>query len=202
LPGAAEQPRLAAASLLVKTALADARVRELLGSGEPTVVSATELSDKDRASAYLNGETESRPEPRASLLLWNRSAGRAARVELSARGSEVLAVSAVSESEVPFVPAEVDEAFALAKANPQARAAIGETWGRYRLARPGEPAEAFTASALPVRSTDPKDPCSTHRCLEFIFRAEHAFLPMRVGVDLTTHSAQVVGSRTHSGDHP
>ena len=103
------------ARALSSAALADARVRHLLGPGEVSVVSVDRQFDKAEASAYLDGETDKPPVLRATVLLWNRHTRLAARALQSAPGARVLDVSVVNASDVPLIPEEIDEALALAK---------------------------------------------------------------------------------------
>jgi hypothetical protein len=73
-------------STTVQGGASDRRVRELLGPGEPTVVSADASLDKAQAEAFLDDEKAKPPERRASVLLWNRKSGRAARALIGLAG--------------------------------------------------------------------------------------------------------------------
>ena len=101
----------------------------------------------------------------------------------------ILAVQRLSPRDVPFVREDADQALALAKADPKVRRAVGDTLERFEILNSGEEREVpFAAQALPLRSTSPKDPCSKDRCLDLLFRTPRGYLPLRVGVDLTTRT--------------
>ncbi len=188
-------------SVAVKIASTDSRTRELLGPGEPTVVSIDSAFDKTEADAFLSGQ-DPIPAPRATVLLWNRATGKAARVTLSGGDAKAVGAEAVRLEDVPLMPDEVDQALTLAQADAAVKEAIGASLPRFRMATPGAVAAPYSASALPLRSSDPKDPCATHRCLDLIFRVEQGFLPLRVEVDLTLHSVRLEGPSMREEGHP
>ena len=183
-------------------ALADARVRHLLGPGEVSVVSVDRQIDKAEASAYLDGKLDKPPVARATVLLWNRHTRLAARALLSTPDAHLLAVEAVKASEVPLVPEEVEEALALAKASSSVQKAVGPSLAQYHLVRSGDEAGGpLVAEALPVRGTRPNDACTAGRCLDFLFRTESGYLPLRVQVNLGGKTVQVVAAARHGETH-
>lgn len=187
---------------LGRAALADARVRQLIGPGDAKVVAVELIADKAEAEAYLEGRREAPPTAKANVLLWNRITGKAARASLETRDAKILGVTAVKLGDVPLIPEEVEEALALVKASPAAQKAIGDSLEKFHLVFSGEDAShAYIAQALPVRSNDSKDSCAIGHCLEFIFRVEQTYLPLRAHVDLVKRAVAIVGGGEHKESH-
>lgn len=187
------------ASFLTRETLSDARVRELLGPGEGKVIAVDALRDKAEAEAYLDGRREAPPARSASVLVWNKSAGKAARALLSVPDGKVMSVTAVKSADVPLLPDELEEALKLVKASGPARQAVGPSLERYRVVASGEDSsQGYAAQALPVRSYDKADSCAIAHCLDFIFREQRSYLPLRVHVDLGRQSVEVM----HAGARP
>ena len=83
-----------------------------------------------------------------------------------------------------------------------AREAVGPSLERYRVVPSGEDSShGYVAQALPVRSYDEADPCSIAHCLDFIFRAERSYLPLRVHVDLGRRRVEVIRGSSHGESH-
>jgi hypothetical protein len=205
--GAAQQ--LEAASMTVteqqaasREALADRRVRILLGEGEPTVVSTDAIVDKVQAEAFLAGNKPEPPARQASVLFWNRKTGKAARALVALPKGGVLEAVPVNVRDVPVIKEEVQEALDLAKADSSFRRAAGVDVSRFRVAEPGSTsAESYVAQALPLRGTESSDPCTQDRCLDLIFRVENGYLPVRAHIDLTRRQVQLEGSKDRGTHH-
>jgi hypothetical protein len=90
----------------------------------------------------------------------------------------------------------VRDALALVRSNAAARRAI-PTIDQFQPQTPGvrAPREAYVAQMLPLRSTDPKDPCTRDRCADLIFRTPRGYLSVRAHVDFTRRSVDVEGPR-------
>jgi len=181
-----------------KLALSDQRIRAIVGPGEPRVITADVEVDKAETEAYLAGTSEKPPARRVTVVLFNVQTNRAARALVSSTEGRVLSVERITASDVPFVRADADQALALAKANAAVRRAIGDTLDRFEILDTGSDASIpFAAQALPLRSTDPHDSCSTNRCLDLIFRTETGYLSVRAHVNLTKRTVTVQTGGQH-----
>lgn len=182
-------------SLAVERAtLADARVRAIVGAGRPRIIFADAEVDKAEAEAFLADTSQPAPTRRLTVVVLNMQTNKAARAVVSLPQHRILAVQRIPVSDVPFVREDADQALALAKASAAMRRAIGDTLERFVILNSGDDASVpFAAQALPLRSTDPKDPCSVNRCLDLVFRTENGYLPVRAHVDLTRRTVTVVG---------
>jgi hypothetical protein len=56
---------------------------------------------------------------------------------------------------------------------------------------PGVARPQNEVTGLPVRSNDPNDPCSKHRCMQLHFRRGTDYLSLAVDVDITAKHATV-----------
>jgi len=174
--------------------LGDKRIRQLVGQEKPRILISAPEADKAEVEAFLEGASEKAPSHRLVATLFNPKTNKAARAVVLLEGQRILEVEEVKASEVPLSVEDAEDALALAKASPEVEKALGEKVERFSLAEPGkETRSGFVAEALPLRSTNPRDPCSTNRCLDLIFRTEQGYLPVRAHVDLTkrTVTAQV-----------
>ena len=200
-PGAATVPM--DESALTRAVLADPRARASLGPGEVKTVAVDAASDKSEAAAYLEGRRDALPARHATVLLWNRATDKAIRALVSTTDPRVLGIESLRMADVPLIPEELDEALALVKASPQAQKSVGPSLDRFILVQSGdEYPKVDIVQALPVRSSDPKDPCAAHRCLQFLFRSQQGYLPLRAQVDLSKHAVSVIRGRPHEGAHP
>jgi hypothetical protein len=128
-------------------------------------------------------------------------AGTAARrvVVLPAENNRVVSVEQVPPAAVPFTEDDLSAAWALAQRDLTMQRALGGESGRFRplsaaasnLAAAPEP---YAVEALPLRSMDPKDPCSRDRCLDLIFRTPDGYLPTRAHVNLTRQTVVAQGT--------
>jgi hypothetical protein len=174
--------------------LEDPRVRAVVGMERPRIIATDVSVDKAEAEAYLAGRSPNPPTRRVTLVLFNRGSGEAARAVVAPSQNRVLAVQRIDPSDVPVVSDDVGEALTLAKGDPAVRRAIGDTLDRFETLEPGSDRQVpFAVQALPLRGTDPRDPCSVDRCLDLIFRTERGYLPVRARVNLTGRAVTVEG---------
>ena len=184
--GAADQQRLGA------LVLANPEIRRIVGRADARLHFSTPDFDKAEADAFLSGSRDAPPRPQVSVLAV--SAAGAARARLSLDDGRVVDVQAVPAAELPFFDEDVARALALAQRGGQTRAAVGPSLSRFEPARAGQeyPPAAYIAEPLPIRSSNPRDPCSRDRCLELVFRTPSGYLPFRVQVNLTRGTATPV----------
>jgi hypothetical protein len=188
--------------LVTKAALSDARVRGLLGPGEPTVVSTDPTLDKSMADAFLSDEAAKRPQRQASVLLWNRKSGKAARALIQIPEGKVVQATPVATRDVPLLESEIEEALELVKGKESFKRAAGVDISRFHVEESGSGSRApYVAQALPVRGTLPTDPCTEDRCLDLIFRVEEGYLPLRAQVNLTRRSVELAGQSGQGAHH-
>ena len=179
-------------SMVERAVLEDKRVRQIVGEEKPRVLTSDVQIDKAEAEAFLAGKTNNQPARRATVVAFNPKTNRAVRVLVSLEESRILEVQEIKAEEVPFSREDAEDALALAKASPEVRRAVGGRLDQFTILESGSDARVpFAAQALPLRSTNPRDPCSTDRCLDLIFRTEEGYLSVRAHVDLTKHTATV-----------
>ena len=201
-PTPQSEPKSAAVTMLVRLVLENPRVRSALGPGDVKVVAVEVAADKADAEAYLDGKREEPPARQATLLLWNRQSDKAVRAVASSNGDTLVSMEAVASSTMPLLPEELEEAFTLVKASPEARRAVGPSLNEYRLVLSGDDvAQGPIAQALPIRSSNAADPCAAGRCMDFIFSDVAGYLPLRIQVNLKLRAVRVLQSRSHEGAH-
>jgi len=175
-----------------QTAVAEPRVRAIIGEGQPRVVTSAVEVDKAEAEAFLAGRTTPPPTRRVTVLLINPQTQQAAKALIEVSQNRVPSVESIAAMDVPFLRDDADRALALAKADPNVRRAVGDTLDRYEILDSGSDARVpFAAQALPLRSSDPRDVCSADRCIDLIFRTENGYLPLRAHVNLTRGTVEV-----------
>jgi hypothetical protein len=204
-PASAVQPLAAMTTderlAVERSVVADARVRAIIGEGQPRVTTTAVEVDKAEAEAFLAGQTTTPPTRRVTVVLTNPQTQQAARALIDPSQNRVLAVESIAAADIPFVRDDADQALALAKADPNVRRAVGDTLDRYELLESGSDARIpYAVQALPLRSTDPRDVCSVDRCIDLIFRTENGYLPLRAHVDLTRRTVEIHGGA--GGQHP
>lgn len=191
-------------SRLESTVLSDKRVRQVVGEEKLRLIITEAEADKAEAEAYLAGTTDKRPSRRVSVAVFNPKTSKAVHVVVLLEERRILDVQEIKAEDVPFSREDAEEALALAKANGEVRRALGEKIEQFKILDPGTSArEPYAAQALPLRSTDPRDPCSADRCLDLIFRTEQGYLPLRAHVDLTKRNVTLQTRERHDGgEHP
>lgn len=179
-----------------RVALSDPRMKAILGEGQLRVASGDVEMDKGEAESFLEGTSDRRPTSRVVVTALNVQTNIAARAVVSVPQYRVLAVERVPADDMPLVRADADDALALAKASPEARNAVGETLALFRiLDMGGEERVPFAAEVLPLRFSNPDEPCSVDRCLALIFRTENGYLGVGAHVDLTRRTVTVSGGQ-------
>jgi hypothetical protein len=177
-----------------RTIVSDPRVRAIVSEAQPRIITAADELDKSEAEAFLEGRTTTPPTRRVTIVVINPQSQQAARVLFELPDNRILAVESIPASDVPFSRNDADEALALAVANPNLRRLVGDNLNRFQILESGSEARVpFAAQALPVRSTDPRDVCSTDRCVDFIFRTEDGYLPFRAHVNLARRTVEIHG---------
>ena len=191
-------------SLVEKAVLEDKRVRQIVGEEKPRILIAAPETDKTEAQAFIEGTSEKPPSHRVTATVLNPKTNKAARVLFLFESRRVLEVQEIKPDDVPFSREDAEEALALAKANPEVRRALGEKLEQFNLFDSGNEARSpYVAQALPLRSTNPRDPCSTNRCLDLVFRTEEGYLSVRAHVDLTKRTVTLESRRQREkGEHP
>ena len=184
--------------------LSDKRVRQIFGEEKPRFIITEAETDKAEAEAFLAGTTEKRPSRRVSVALFDPKTNRAAHVTVLFEERRILEVQEIKAEDVPLSREDAEDAFSLAKANAELRRALGERMEQFQLADPSKDVrDPYVAEALPLRSTNPRDPCSKDRCLDLIFRTEEGYLPFRAHVDLTKRTVRLETKQRHEGgEHP
>lgn len=166
-----------------RIARSDGRVKEILGEAGVRVVSVLPVLIKTDAPEKL--EVTQRE---VEVVLFRPQGEVGARVVVNLRRNAAVAVSRLASDQVPFTNDDLADAFQLALKNPEVLKALGPAAQSFRIRtnQPGATAVENTVGGLPVRSPDPNDPCSKHRCLRLTFRRGNDYLsePI-VMVDLT-----------------
>jgi hypothetical protein len=176
--------------------LHDDRVRRLVGPGTPRIVAADAVVDKAEAQKFLTGETDTPPGRHVTVLAFDPKTNRAARVVVALDENRIVSVDRADPASVPLVGDDVEDAFALAKKDRAVRRAVGDGLDQAAVSVPGREASGpLVVEGLPLRTSDPRDPCRVDRCLDLIFRAADGYLPIRVRVDVTKRSVSVEGHR-------
>lgn len=178
---------------LERVVLADPRVKKVAGAEKPRVLMSEAHVDKAEAEAFISGRSDKAPAHTVNIVVFNSRTNQAVQTIMHLEEHRILELTEISAGDVPLTFEDAQEAFALAKADPEVRRAVGSRLDQFVLVDSGSSAHApYAAQALPLRSSDPKDPCHTGRCLDLIFRAGTGYLPLRVTVDLTTRSVKLL----------
>jgi hypothetical protein len=173
-------------------AMSDKRIRDLIGTEKPRIYIGAVEVDKAAADSFLTGAADKPPARRAAVVLFNPQTNKAVRAVVSLEENRILSIESIAISDVPFARDDADEALMLAKRDVGLRPALGDKLRQVQLLEPGNPARPpLGAQALPVRSSEPHDPCSVNRCLDLIFRTDKGYLPVRALVDLTKQTVLV-----------
>jgi len=158
-----------------RLARSDTQVKKLLGetgirviSVEPTLIKSESLERVDRTARYVE------------VVLFRPEGEVGARVTVDLGRKAVAQVQRLTSSQIPMTSDDLAEAFQLALRDAQVQEVLGSDAKSFQVQ--GAPAEPNPSSpenlvtGLPLRSTDPKDPCAKHRCLELLFRKGADFL--------------------------
>ncbi len=175
-----------------RIARSDKRVQELLGERGVRLVSATPVMIK-RGESPEKFDVNRRE---IEVVLFRPEGEVGARVLVNLRQNSVASVQRLAGNQVPLTFDDLNDAFQLALRDPQVQRALGPAARSFRVQSQGNATAAAPSenivTGLPIRSNDPKDPCSKHRCLQLFFRRGTDFLSEPVvTVDLTAKHVSI-----------
>ena len=167
----------------------DGRVKELLGANGVRLVHAIPVLIKQ-------GEPPEKIDVHQRIIevvLFRPEGEVGALVLVNLRQSQVSNLRRLQPTQVPFTRDDLNDAFQIALRTPDVVKALGPQAQSFHPQSPEPEPEAAAqeneVTGLPVRSSDPKDPCYKHRCMELLFRHGTDFLSMSVEVDLSAKHA-------------
>jgi hypothetical protein len=183
-----------------RIARSDGKVKELLGETGVRVVSVVPVLIKAESPEKTNVAQR-----QIEVVLFRPQGEVGARVIVNLAQNAVAAVTRLSSDQVPFTNDDLADAFQLALKDAEVLKALGPAAQTFRI-RPVAPGAAMpenSVGGLPVRSPDPSDPCSKHRCLRLTFRRGNDYLSQPiVTVDLTDKHVYVEHRNTdRKADH-
>jgi hypothetical protein len=161
----------------------DSRVKELLGESGVRVVSILPVLIKTESPEKFDVKQR-----QIEVVLFRPQGEVGARVVVNLSQNNVVAVNRLTGDQVPYTNDDLADAFQLALRDTEVVKALGPEAQTFRIrsAPPGAAAPKNVVEGLPVRSSDPNDPCSKHRCLWLMFRRGNDYLSQpNVTVDLT-----------------
>ncbi len=175
-----------------RIARSDARVKQLFGESNVRLVTAVPVIIKQG-----DGPEKIDVHQRTVEVVLFRPEGEVgARVVVNLHQNQVTGVQRLQAQQVPFTSDDLNDAFQIALRTPEVVQALGPEARSFRpqsqRPEPEAAAPENEVTGLPVRSSDPKDPCYKHRCMELLFRHGADFLSMSVEVDLTAKHATLV----------
>lgn len=175
-----------------RIARSDNRIKEIVGEREVRLVSATPVLIKTGESL----EKIDVHQRVIEVVLFRPEGEVGARVLVNLVQNSVANVERLDSRHVPFTRDDLKDAFQLALREPQVQRALGPEAQNFHIQgqrnAPSAEASENVVSGLPIRSSDPKDPCSKHRCLQLFFRRGTDFLSEPVvTVDLTAKHVSV-----------
>lgn len=172
-----------------RIARSDARVKQLLGEGGVRLVSAVPVIIKQGDSP----EKIDLHQRTVEVVLFRPEGEVGARVVVYLHQNQVGNVQRLQPTQLPFTSDDLSDAFQVALRTPDVIKALGPQAQSFRpqsqKPEPETAAPENEVTGLPVRSSNPKDPCYKHRCMELLFRHGADFLSMSVEVDLTAKHA-------------
>jgi hypothetical protein len=172
-------------ALAERIARSDGRVKEILGEAGVRLVSVIPVLLKADLPEKTNVALR-----QIEVVLFHPQREVGARVIVNLSQNGVVEVSRLASDQVRFTDDDLSDAFQLAMKDAEVLRVLGaaaQTF-RPRTAPPTTTAAAQqnVVEGLPVRSSDPNDPCSKHRCLWLMFRRGNDYLSQpSVTVDLT-----------------
>ncbi len=161
----------------------DPKVKELLGETGVRLVSAVAVLIKAESPEKTN-----LAQREIEVVLFRPQGEVGARVIVNLPQHGVVAVTRLASDQVPFTNDDLADAFQMALRDPEVLKALGPEAQAFRIRTvpPGPATPKNVVEGLPVRSSDPNDPCSKHRCLWLMFRRGNDYLSQpSVTVDLT-----------------
>jgi hypothetical protein len=170
-----------------RVARAEPRVKELVGETGVRVVSVTPVLIKTESPTQFDVTQR-----QVEVILFHPEREVGARVIINLQQNKVVAVTKLSGDQVMMTNDDVADAFHLALRDPEVVKVLGPEAQRFQIGNPPSGARPENAvEGLPVRSTDPNDPCSKHRCINLLFRRGNNYLTQSVTVDLTAKHVTV-----------
>jgi hypothetical protein len=158
-------------------------VKELLGESGVRVVSILPVLIKAESPEKFDVKQR-----QIEVVLFRPQGEVGARVVVDLRQNSVVAISRLTGDQVPYTNDDLADAFQLASRDPEVMKALGPEAPTFQIrpVPPGRMTPKNVVEGLPVRSSDPNDPCSKHRCLWLMFRRGNDYLSQpSVTVDLT-----------------
>ncbi len=156
-----------------QAALADSRVREVLGGERHRVVSVDFLADKGP-----NGEIVRS----AEVLLYRPDRDVGVRALVHLQPAAVVAVTPVPGQQVPLTDEDYQLANELVQRSSLVQSRFGEALQRAQI------------EVLRELPSDPDDPCTRHRCVFLLLRLPEGYLAgPRIVIDLTAREVRVKG---------
>jgi hypothetical protein len=167
----------------------DGRVKELLGATGVRLVSVTPVMIKTGPPEKIDVAQR-----QIEVVLFRPQGEVGARVVVNLRQNAVVAVGRMAGDQVPFTNDDLTDAFQLALKDPEVLRALGPAAKTFqpRTGTPGAAVPENSVGGLPIRSDEPSDPCSKHRCMRLTFRRGNDYLsePI-VTVDITAQHVYV-----------
>jgi Cu2+-containing amine oxidase len=175
----------------VQIALADARVKEMLGTGRHEAASVSLFPQKlPREQVEAAAAGREIPMSRTAEVIFFRyedESGVRVIVDLSHKSASE--VSRLSTRDVPMTQTDLAEAWNLASRNAEVRETLGAELQQFQV----EPArQNYRVEGLRIEAVSDKDPCYKHRCLQLLFRrgADYLVKPIVI-VDLTSRDVRI-----------
>jgi len=169
----------------------DAKVKQLLGEGAVRLVSITPVIIK-RGDSPEKIDVHQRE---VEVVLFRPQGEVGARVLVNLRQNNVANLQRLESGQVPFTVDDLNDAFQLALRDAEVERTLGPEAKSFRVqaetTEPGAAPLENEVTGLPMRSSDPKDPCYKHRCLQLLFRRGNDYLSLAVSVDLTAKTVAV-----------
>ena len=168
----------------------DGRVKQLLGESGVRLVSARPVLLKPEGGSPEKLDLNLR---QVEVVLFHPQREVGARVVVNLQRSGVVDVQQLASRQVPMTADDLADATQLALKDAEVLRMLGPAAQSFRpQTADREAASENQVSGLPVRSTDPADPCSKHRCMDLHFRRGTDFLSEPVVVvDLTARHVYV-----------
>lgn len=170
-----------------RLARTDPRVKELLDETGVRVVSVEPVLIKTESPERFDVTQR-----QVEVVLFHPEREVGARVIVNLQQNKVVTVTKLPGDQVMMTNDDVADAFHLALSDPEVSKALGTEAQRFQIGNPPSGTRPENAvEGLPVRSPDPNDPCSKHRCIQLLFRRGNDYLIQTVMVDLTAKHVTV-----------
>jgi hypothetical protein len=180
----------------VRIAESDNRVRQLLHAQGIRVVSVLPVVTKPESLQNLDYSTR-----QAEVVLFQPQGEVGARVLVNLHQNEAVNVQPLRSDQVPMTVDDLNDAFQLGIRDSAVQRALGSAAESFRplsaMNQVEDSKQENLVTGLPLHSTDPKDPCFKHRCMELFFRRGPDYLSEPIVlVDLTAKHVYVERSKS------